>query len=273
MSDSSFADLGVAPELVSRLRARGIIDPFPIQRATLPDALAGRDVCGRAPTGSGKTLAFGLTVATRVPASQPKRPGALVLVPTRELAAQVQRELAALSKDGDRRVIAVYGGTGYGPTRQALARGVDTVVACPGRLEDLVAQRAIDLSAVRIVVLDEADRMADMGFLPAVRRLLNLTPAKRQMLLFSATLGAEVETLVRGYQSDPARHDVVGDESASPDVAHLFWQTAPRTARPGHRPPRAGTRASLGLLPHPPRCGPPHPAAQHGRREGSRHSR
>ena len=183
-------------------------------------------MCGRAPTGSGKTLAFGLTVATRVPASQPKRPGALVLVPTRELAAQVQRELAALSKDGDRRVIAVYGGTGYGPTRQALARGVDTVVACPGRLEDLVAQRAIDLSAVRIVVLDEADRMADMGFLPAVRRLLNLTPAKRQMLLFSATLGAEVETLVRGYQSDPARHDVVGDESASPDVAHLFWQTA-----------------------------------------------
>jgi len=226
LPESSFADLGVAPELVARLRARGITDPFPIQRATLPDALAGRDVCGRAPTGSGKTLAFGLTVATRVAASQPKRPGALVLVPTRELAAQVQRELAALSKDGGRRVIAVYGGTGYGPTRQALARGVDTVVACPGRLEDLVAQRAIDLSAVRIVVLDEADRMADMGFLPAVRRLLNLTPPKRQMLLFSATLGAEVETLVRGYQCDPARHDVVADESASLDVEHHFWPTA-----------------------------------------------
>src|SRR4029077_17776829 len=128
----SFADLGVRPELVSRLNARGVTSPFPIQMAALPDALSGRDVCGHAPTGSGKTLVFGLAVVSRTRGSKPGHPGALVLVPTRELAAQVQRELAALSRQGHRRVIAVYGGTGYGATRQALARGVDTVVACPG---------------------------------------------------------------------------------------------------------------------------------------------
>jgi len=226
----SFADLGVRPELVARLHARGLTDPFPIQRATLPDALAGRDVCGRAPTGSGKTLAFGLAVVSRTSGSKPGRPGALILVPTRELAAQVQRELALLSGQGRGRVIAIYGGTGYGPTRQALARGVDTVVACPGRLEDLVAQGAINLSAVRTVVVDEADRMADMGFLPSVRRLLDLTAPERQVMLFSATMGPEIETLVKRYQTDPARHDVVGEELDSSDVSHLFW-SVPRQER------------------------------------------
>jgi len=226
----SFADLGVRPELVARLHARGLTDPFPIQRTTLPDALAGRDVCGRAPTGSGKTLAFGLAVVSRTSGSKPGRPGALVLVPTRELAAQVQRELALLSGQGRGRVIAIYGGTGYGPTRQALARGVDTVVACPGRLEDLVAQGAINLSAVRTVVVDEADRMADMGFLPSVRRLLDLTAPERQVMLFSATMGPEIETLVKRYQTDPARHDVVGEELDSSDVSHLFW-SVPRQER------------------------------------------
>ena len=222
----SFADLGVRPDLVSRLNARGLTTPFPIQRATLPDALAGRDVCGRAPTGSGKTLAFGLAVVSRVEGSKPGRPGALVLVPTRELAAQVQREISLLAGQGSARVIAVYGGTGYRPTRLALARGVDVVVACPGRLEDLVAQRAIDLGAVRTVVVDEADRMADMGFLPAVRRLLDLTAPQRQVMLFSATMGPEVETLVKRYQSDPARHDVANDEPSDSDVSHLFWSVA-----------------------------------------------
>jgi superfamily II DNA/RNA helicase len=221
----SFSDLGVSPELVARLRARGIESPFPIQEATLPDALAGRDICGRAPTGSGKTLAFGLALASRPSAASPKRPTALVLVPTRELAAQVERELAALSPDGHRRTIAVYGGTGYTAARNALARGVDTVVACPGRLEDLIAQRTIDLGNVRVVVLDEADRMVDMGFLPAVRRILDRMPAGRQMMLFSATLGREVEGLVREYQSDPVRHDIVADESTLNDVSHLFWNT------------------------------------------------
>ncbi len=226
----SFADLGVRPDLVSRLHARGLTNPFPIQEATLPDALAGRDVCGRAPTGSGKTLAFGLAVVSRTNGSKPGRPGALVLVPTRELASQVQRELALLSGQARGRVIAIYGGTGYGATRQALARGVDTVVACPGRLEDLVAQGAIDLGAVNTVVVDEADRMADMGFLPSVRRLLDLTSQERQVMLFSATLGPEIETLVKRYQTDPARHDVVTDEPGSHDVAHLFW-SVPRQDR------------------------------------------
>lgn len=218
----TFADLGLSPGLTSRLSAKGFVSPFPIQEAILPDALSGRDVCGRAPTGSGKTLAFGLAIASREFRSKPRKPSALVLVPTRELAGQVQRELATLFKQGDRRVIAIYGGTGYGPTRQALGRGVDVVVACPGRLEDLVAQGAIDLGDVRMVVLDEADRMVDMGFLPAVRRLVDLTPADRQILLFSATLGREIETLVDRYQRDPVRHDVVGTESKNPDVTHVF---------------------------------------------------
>jgi superfamily II DNA/RNA helicase/cold shock CspA family protein len=227
----SFADLGVRPELVARLHARGLTSPFPIQRATLPDALAGRDICGRAPTGSGKTLAFGLAVVSRTSGSKPGRPGALILVPTRELAAQVQRELALLSGQGRGRVIAVYGGTGYGATRHALARGVDTVVACPGRLEDLVAQGAINLGSVRTVVVDEADRMADMGFLPSVRRLLDLTAPDRQVMLFSATMGPEIETLVKRYQTNPARHDVANDdESGSSDIAHLFW-SVPRQDR------------------------------------------
>jgi superfamily II DNA/RNA helicase len=218
----TFSDLGVSPELVTRLRTLGLTTPFPIQTATIPDALAGRDVCGRAPTGSGKTLAFGLTIASRCCGAAPRRPLALVLVPTRELAAQVQREIAGLSSGGSRRVIAIYGGTGYSPTRQALSKGVDTVVACPGRLEDLLSQKMIDLGAVKTVVLDEADRMADMGFLPSVKRILDVTAPGRQVLLFSATLGPEIEALVRQYLRDPARHDVTPAEESS-DVSHLFW--------------------------------------------------
>jgi superfamily II DNA/RNA helicase len=222
---TTFSDLGVSPELVARLRAVGLTAPFPIQEAAIPDALAGRDVCGRAPTGSGKTLVFGLAIATRCGGGAPRRPRALVLVPTRELAAQVQREIAGLTPGGSRKVIAIYGGTGYGPTRQALQKGVDTVVACPGRLEDLLSQQAIDLRAVETVVLDEADRMADMGFLPAVKRILDLTAPDRQVLLFSATLGREIEALVRQYLRDPARHDVTPPED-SHDVSHLFWHAA-----------------------------------------------
>jgi superfamily II DNA/RNA helicase len=222
--------LGVPAHLVARLEQRGITAPFPVQAATVPDAIAGRDVCGRAPTGSGKTLAFGLALVIRTAGAVSRRPRALVLVPTRELASQVRDELAALSGDRGRRVIAVYGGTGYGPTRQALDRGVDVVVACPGRLEDLVAQGAIRLGDVRTVVLDEADRMVDMGFLPAVRRLLDLTAPDRQVLLFSATIGREVEAIIRQYQRDPVRHDVVADDSSVGEVSHVFWR-ADRTER------------------------------------------
>jgi superfamily II DNA/RNA helicase len=226
---ATFADLGVPAALVATLDRRGITQPFPIQAATLRDALAGHDIAGRAPTGSGKTLAFGLALVAQVPPSGPRRPSGLVLVPTRELAEQVRKELAPLAAAVGRSVLAVYGGVGYGLQRSVLDRGVDIVVACPGRLEDLIAQRAVDLSAVRIAVLDEADRMADMGFLPAVRRLLDATPAERQTLLFSATLDGAVDVLVRRYQRDPRRHEVEVDDHGGGEVRHLFWRAEPTT--------------------------------------------
>jgi superfamily II DNA/RNA helicase len=220
---SSFTDLGVPEDLAAALRARGITAPFPVQAATIPDLLEGHDVCGRAPTGSGKTLAFGVPLVHRVRRSKPKRPRALVLAPTRELAAQIQRELTPLAEARDRRVFTVYGGVGYEPQRKALRRGVDILVACPGRLEDLVGQRVVDLSGVDIVVIDEADRMADMGFLPAVRRILDATPAEgRQTVLFSATLDGDVAVLTRTYQHEPRRHEVAGVESDGMDAQHRF---------------------------------------------------
>ena len=223
----TFADLGVPASLCATLARRGITEPFPIQAATLPDALAGRDVAGQAPTGSGKTLAFGLAIAAHVATlheAQPRRPRALVLVPTRELAAQVQRELRVLIDE--RRsgpVAAIYGGVGYGPQRKLLARGVSAVVACPGRLEDLLASGDIRLDRVGLVVVDEADRMADMGFLPAVRRLVDLTSPARQTLLFSATLDGDVDGLVARYQRDPARHVSDADAADGIEVTHMFW--------------------------------------------------
>ena len=234
--NTSFSDLGVSARLVALLAQQGIVSPFPIQVATLPDALAGRDVCGRAPTGSGKTIAFGIAVVTAATGSAPRRPRALVLVPTRELASQVQGEIALLAGEHRNRTIAVYGGTPYGATRRALDRGVDIVVACPGRLEDLLKQGSLDLRDVKTVVIDEADRMADMGFLPAVRRLLDQTSRKRQVLLFSATIGREVETIIDRYQHEPVRRDVVADESSVGAVTHLFWRAEhseriPLTAR------------------------------------------
>jgi superfamily II DNA/RNA helicase/cold shock CspA family protein len=231
---SSFAELGVPAPLCATLARRGINEPFPIQAATLPDVLAGRDVAGKAPTGSGKTIAFGLAIAQQATTAgpvKPRRPRALVLVPTRELAAQVQRELSALIDE--RRhgaVVSIYGGVGYGPQRRMLARGVSAVVACPGRLEDLVGTGDVVLDRAELVVLDEADRMADMGFMPAVRRLLDQTPERRQTLLFSATLDGDVDKLVRHYQRDPIRHDVAGGEDDSAEVDHLFWKV-PREKR------------------------------------------
>ncbi|MGH9137108.1 MAG: DEAD/DEAH box helicase [Acidimicrobiales bacterium] len=227
----TFASLGVPAQLRERLAQRGIVTPFPIQAATLPDALAGRDVCGRAPTGSGKTIAFGLALLARAPAGRPRRPSALVLAPTRELAAQIHTELASLAPDRARQIVAVYGGLGYQPQRKSLARGVTVVVGCPGRLEDLVAQGDLVLDDVEVVVIDEAGRMADMGFLPAVRRLLDRTRADRQTMLFSATLDGDVDALVRQYQRDPARHEVAGDDDAG-DVTHVFW-SADRAHRVG----------------------------------------
>jgi superfamily II DNA/RNA helicase len=226
----SFADLGVPARLVERLNARGITEAFPIQEAAIPDALNGRDVVGKAVTGSGKTLAFALPLMARLTKAQPRKPVALVLVPTRELAAQVQKEIAQLTDDRGRRVICIYGGTSYNVARKALNYGVDVVVACPGRLEDMLEQRGLDLGSVTTVIVDEADRMADMGFLPAVRRIVAATSRERHVMLFSATMGPDVSSLVREFTHDAAIHDVVGDEAPS-DVDHYFWRV-PRDRRP-----------------------------------------
>jgi superfamily II DNA/RNA helicase len=223
LTSRSFAQLGVPADLADRLAQRGITEPFPIQTATLPDALAGRDVSGRAPTGSGKTLAFGLAVVDRVKQAKPGRPEALILVPTRELAAQVRDVIAPLAAARGRRVAAFYGGVGFGPQRTALRKGTDIAVACPGRLADLIGQGDVVLDDVKIVVVDEADRMADMGFLPQVRRLLDQARPDRQTLLFSATLDGDVDVLVRRYQRDPVRHEVERPEDAAVS-RHIFWQ-------------------------------------------------
>jgi superfamily II DNA/RNA helicase len=224
----TFAQLGAPDFIVRALAQRGISQPFAIQAATVADALAGLDVCGRAPTGSGKTLAFGIPLVAGVGTAQPHRPRALVLAPTRELASQIMTELRTFA--GKRRVGVAYGGVGYGAQVKSLRRGVDILVACPGRLEDLISQGEADLSSVDKVVIDEADRMADMGFIPAVRRLLDQTSTRRQTMLFSATLDGDVATLTRDYQHDPVRHEVA-DETPDVRVAdHVFWSVA-RTDR------------------------------------------
>jgi superfamily II DNA/RNA helicase/cold shock CspA family protein len=221
---SSFDALGVPAELVSTLKARGIDAPFPIQALTVADGLAGRDVSGRAPTGSGKTLAFGIPIVARVERAAARRPRALVLVPTRELASQVAGELEWLGRVRKLRVATVFGGTGYGLQIKALRKGVDVLVACPGRLGDLIERNEVVLDQVQIVVVDEADRMADMGFLPVVKKLLDRTPENRQTLLFSATLDGAVDALVRRYQRDPARHILPEDEEARTLATHAFWR-------------------------------------------------
>jgi superfamily II DNA/RNA helicase/cold shock CspA family protein len=220
---ATFADLGLPDQILRLLDRQGIEMPFPIQSAVIPDALAGRDVAGRAPTGSGKTLGFGLPVVTGLTDAKPKRPVALVLAPTRELAEQIMAELVPFAKAVGHSAASIYGGVGYGNQRKALDRGCELVVACPGRLEDLMQMRAIDLRDVTTVVIDEADQMADMGFLPAVRRIVGETAAERQVLLFSATLDGPVASLVREYQHDAVRHEV---GPKGPDVHaanHHFW--------------------------------------------------
>ena len=218
-----FADLGLPERILKRLQSQGMSNSFPIQAAVIPDALAGRDVAGRAPTGSGKTLGFGLPLVARLTDAKPKRPVALVLAPTRELAEQIMGEIAPFAKAEGHAAVAIYGGVGYGPQKRALDQGVEVVVACPGRLEDLLQMRALDLRDIATVVIDEADQMADMGFLPAVRRIVEQTRTDRQVLLFSATLDGPVAKLVADFQRNPARHEV---GAKGPDVhaaQHLFW--------------------------------------------------
>ncbi|MBB2900080.1 superfamily II DNA/RNA helicase [Kineococcus radiotolerans] len=208
----SFADLFVPQPLVDVLAATGVVSPFPIQTATLPDSMAGRDVLGRGRTGSGKTIAFALPLVTRVAASsRPRRAGrprSLVLVPTRELANQVAATITPLAKALGLRTTVVFGGVGQNPQVTALREGVDVLIACPGRLEDLIRQGHCHLDAVEVTVLDEADHMADLGFLPGVKRLLDATPAGGQRLLFSATLDNGIDVLVKRYLSEPVVHSV-----------------------------------------------------------------
>jgi superfamily II DNA/RNA helicase len=220
----NFQSLGLEPELIAVLSRQGITTPFPIQADAIPDTLSGRDIQGRAPTGSGKTLAFGLPLLSLVGRASRRRPHALILVPTRELAEQIRRDLEPLARALDRRVSAVFGGVAYGPQKKTLDRGVDVLVATPGRLEDLIGQGALDLSEVTLVVLDEADRMADMGFLPAVRRILSRTRRPRQTLLYSATLDGDVAVLSREEQRDPVRVVAEPKGGEKSDVVHHFWR-------------------------------------------------
>ena len=218
----TFADLGVDPRLVACLQAAGIETPFAVQALTIPDALAGRDVCGKAKTGSGKTLAFGLPMLMRTPRAVASRPLSLVIVPTRELAVQVTEVLEPLGASIDRRVGAVYGGADLDKQVRTIERGLDVVVATPGRLIDVVDRGAIDLSHVTTLVVDEADRMADMGFMPQVEWLLRHMTADRQTLLFSATLDSAVDQLVRRYLRDPVFHEIQSSNVTVDRMDHLF---------------------------------------------------
>ena len=225
---ATFASLGVPARLVAALASAGITTPFPIQAATLPDALAGLDILGRGRTGSGKTLAFALPLVAGLSGGHTMagRPRGLVLVPTRELASQVQAVLAPLAGVMGLSTTAIFGGTPQNPQVAALRNRADIVIACPGRLADLIEQGHCHLGDVEISVLDEADHMADLGFLPTVRRLLDATPAGGQRMLFSATLDGAVDVLARRFLVSPARHAV--DPTAPPaQIAHHLLTVAP----------------------------------------------
>ncbi|MEY2452683.1 MAG: hypothetical protein QOD92_2257 [Acidimicrobiaceae bacterium] len=219
---TTFESLGLSPDLVDALSAAGITHPFPIQSLTIPDALAGRDVCGKAKTGSGKTLAFGLPLLERTPKAEPRRPTALVLVPTRELAVQVHEVIEPLGKERGIRAAVVYGGQSLEKQARQLEDGVEIVVATPGRLIDLLDRKSVFLDALTCVVLDEADRMADMGFLPQVEWVLRHVGGPHQTLLFSATLDGAVDVLVKRYQRDPVHHEVESRTITVEEMAHRF---------------------------------------------------
>ncbi len=219
---TTFESLGVAAPLVAALSERGITEPFAIQALTIADALAGRDVCGKAKTGSGKTLAFGLPTLQGMPKAAPNRPTGIILVPTRELATQVRDELAPLADAIDRVVAAIYGGDPIEKQIAALDRGVDLIICTPGRAIDLIERKALSVAAVDHVVVDEADRMADMGFLPQVEWILRNVEGEHQTLLFSATLDGVVDSLVQRYQSDPVMHEVESPTVTVDQMHHRF---------------------------------------------------
>ena len=222
MTTTQFSDLGISQDLVDALAERGITNPFEIQTLAIPDGIAGRDVCGKAKTGSGKTLAFGIPMIQRLSKAKPHRPTGLALVPTRELAVQVCKELEPLAATRGLVFEAIYGGSPIEKQIAALKRGVDFVVATPGRMIDLIQQEELSVADLEGVVLDEADRMADMGFMPQVEWILRRTEKKHQTLLFSATLDGMVGALISRYQTDPVTHEVESREVTVAEMEHRF---------------------------------------------------
>ncbi len=222
MTTDGFTALGIDQDLVDELFDAGITKPFSIQRKAIPDVLAGRDVCGRAKTGSGKTIAFGLPMVQMVSKARPGRPRGLVLVPTRELAVQVTAVLEPLTALRRIPLLTVYGGSSMRAQIDATRSGSGIVVATPGRLIDLMDRKVIDLGDVEIVAIDEADQMADMGFLPQVRRIMRTVPEEHQTLLFSATLDGQVGALVDAYMHDPVRHEVDNPKDQIDTMEHRF---------------------------------------------------
>jgi superfamily II DNA/RNA helicase len=221
MSKQSFTDLGVSSAVSGALSKRGIVEPFAVQRLVIGDVLAGRDALVRSPTGSGKTLAFGVPMVERIEATAP-RPAALVLAPTRELATQIVEEIRDVAHARALRVSAVYGGVGIAKQAREAATS-HILVATPGRLEDLLQRRAFTLEHTRILVLDEADRMLDMGFLPAVKRIVSACPAERQTLFFSATLDGEAGSAGASFTRDPVRREHhASEQHAAPAIEHRF---------------------------------------------------
>jgi superfamily II DNA/RNA helicase len=221
---TTFEELGVAPELVAVLASQGIKAPFPVQAITIPDGVAGRDVCGKAKTGSGKTLAFGLPLLMRLGPPAPRRPRGLILVPTRELAIQVAEVLEPLAAAMGKRAVVLYGGADIERQIKKLHKGVDVVIATPGRLIDLSDRGEVSVADVEVAVLDEADRMADMGFLPQVDWVLRRIEKPHQTMLFSATLDGDVDRLVRRHLTDPVRHEVASARVTVDLMEHRFLQ-------------------------------------------------
>jgi len=219
---TTFASLGVADDLAAALSEEGITEPFPVQALTIPDGLAGRDVCGKAQTGSGKTLAFGIPLVERSGGTDAGRPSGLVLVPTRELCRQVAAEVGLLTAARGLTLVTVYGGVPMQGQIDGVKRGADILVATPGRLIDLMERRHVSVRDVTTVVIDEADQMADMGFLPQVHRIMADIPRGNQTMLFSATLDGQVRSLVTRYLSDPIRHEVEAESELVDTQEHRF---------------------------------------------------
>ena len=219
---STFTDLGVSAGIIDSLTDRGIDTPFPIQEMAIPDGFAGHDVLGKAKTGSGKTLAFGIPMATGLQTARPGHPTALVLVPTRELARQVSQELEPLLAVDGHTLVSVYGGSSMQDQIDALDRGVEIVIATPGRLIDLMDRRKVRLDAATVVCIDEADQMADMGFMPQVRKIMDTVPEDHQTYLFSATLDMQVQILIDRYMTDPISHEVESATETVDTMSHRF---------------------------------------------------